>query len=38
MMEGILLMADDYSEGQGLLVCAGWVAGLYQAVYRAVWR
>lgn len=41
MVEGILLMADDYSEGQELFFFffnVGSVAGPYQAEYRAVWR
>ena len=43
MVEGILLMADDYSEGQELFFFffffnVGSVAGPYQVEYRAVWR
>ena len=41
MVEGILLMADDYFEGQEFFFFffnVGLVAGPYQAEYRAVWR
>lgn len=39
MVEGILLMADDYSEGQEVFFFfkVGLVAGPNQAEYRAVW-
>lgn len=36
--DSILLVTDDYSEGQEFLLCVGWVAGPYQAADRAVWR